>query len=65
MTLDRTAGRQYGTPTGRRYDARMTYEPPAVEVMGTFEELTLGNTTGNQLDASFPIHTPKPDLTFS
>ncbi len=42
-----------------------TYDPPAIVELGTVEELTLGNQTGNNLDKTFPTGTPKGQLTFS
>lgn len=41
------------------------YEKPKVEDYGDLKDLTAGNKNGNNLDASFPIHTPKKLLTFS
>ncbi|WP_239807405.1 lasso RiPP family leader peptide-containing protein [Croceicoccus hydrothermalis] len=41
------------------------YEAPKMEKIGSFEELTLGSSTGNFLDADFPDGTPFGDLTFS
>lgn len=38
---------------------------PALTVLGDVEEITLGFGDGDHLDASFPINTPKRDLTFS
>ncbi len=43
----------------------MTYTPPVIRDHGTLAELTAGLQTGSALDASFPIHTPKSQLTFS
>jgi hypothetical protein len=44
---------------------KRAYEAPQLVVEGNIRELTLGNKTGTQLDASFPIHTPFKNLTFS
>jgi hypothetical protein len=41
------------------------YETPKIEDHGSLEELTAGQSTGESTDASFPVHTPKKDLTFS
>lgn len=41
------------------------YEAPSVERIGSFEEVTLGNSDGITTDQAFPTDTPKPDLTFS
>jgi hypothetical protein len=43
----------------------MAYEAPAVVVLGSFEELTQGSTTGMFTDAAFPAGTPMDKLTFS
>ena len=41
------------------------YTKPEVADYGDLLDLTAGNKTGNFLDATFPIHTPKKNLTFS
>lgn len=41
------------------------YEPPKVQEIGSVHELTLGTQNGDLTDRTFPIHTPKKDLTFS
>jgi len=41
------------------------YTAPTIVDLGSVGELTLGNTDGESLDASFPVNTPKPDLRFS
>lgn len=41
------------------------YEAPAVTVVGQLHSLTLGGSTGNVLDNTFPAGTPFGDLTFS
>lgn len=41
------------------------YETPMVADLGTFETITQGATTGNALDAPFPVGTPNEELTFS
>ena len=45
--------------------AKKTYEAPKFEKLGSFEAMTKGAADGNLLDASFPITTPKDQLTFS
>lgn len=44
---------------------RAPYETPLVVDYGSLAELTAGNADGNFLDRSFPVGTPKRDLTFS
>lgn len=44
---------------------KKTYSAPTVEDMGSFETLTQGTSTGNDLDRQFPVGTPRGDLTFS
>lgn len=44
---------------------KATYVKPVLNRVGSFEEITLGNSTGSALDASFPVGTPFSDLTFS
>jgi hypothetical protein len=41
------------------------YEKPVVRDYGGLAELTAGTHNGNFLDATFPVHTPKSQLTFS
>ena len=41
------------------------YTKPELVEVGSFEDVTLGNSTGNFLDASFPVNTPFSALTFS
>jgi hypothetical protein len=38
---------------------------PKLTVHGSIDEITLGLSDGDSLDATFPIHTPKRNLTFS
>ena len=46
-------------------EQRKTYETPNLVELGSVEELTLGQSRGNQLDATFPSGTPFGQLTFS
>jgi hypothetical protein len=46
-------------------DNTTEYEAPRIEDHGDLAELTAGQKEGESTDASFPIHTPKKDLTFS
>lgn len=41
------------------------YRAPALEDLGSLEELTLGNSQGSALDADYPRGTPFGDLGFS
>jgi hypothetical protein len=41
------------------------YEAPRIDDHGDLTELTAGSKTGEELDKSFPIHTPKKDLLFT
>jgi hypothetical protein len=41
------------------------YETPRIEDHGDLAELTAGARNGESTDATFPVHTPKKDLTFS
>jgi len=41
------------------------YETPRIEDHGDLAELTAGLHEGESTDASFPVHTPKKNLTFS
>ncbi len=40
------------------------YETPRIEDHGDLAELTAGTSSGEFTDATFPINTPKKDLTF-
>ena len=42
-----------------------TYEAPQLSLVGTLETLTQGSSTGNRIDATFPVTTPQSQLTFS
>lgn len=41
------------------------YVKPSVKLLGSFAELTKGESRGSRLDASFPVNTPFSELTFS
>ena len=41
------------------------YQAPKVSYVGTVVDRTLGQSTGNALDAAFPANTPANQLTFS
>jgi hypothetical protein len=41
------------------------YEAPHIVDYGHLTDLTAGNTNGDFTDATFPVHTPKQDVTFS
>jgi len=41
------------------------YQAPKVSDVGTVVDRTLGQSTGNALDDSFPANTPVNQLTFS
>jgi len=41
------------------------YQAPKVSDVGTVVDRTLGQSTGNALDAAFPANTPANQLTFS
>jgi hypothetical protein len=41
------------------------YVAPKIEDHGDLAELTAGTHTGENLDASFPVNTPKGNLTFT
>ena len=45
--------------------SKKQYETPALTVVGTFESITQGASSGSTLDATFPTGTPFGDLTFS
>lgn len=40
---------------------KTTYETPTVADLGTFENITLGSSTGSNFDASFDAGQPAPD----
>lgn len=44
---------------------KKAYETPKVQEIGSVHELTLGSNDGDVTDATFPVNTPKKDLTFS
>ncbi|MGC4024066.1 MAG: lasso RiPP family leader peptide-containing protein [Mesorhizobium sp.] len=46
-------------------DGKLEYQAPELVVHGTIESLTQGQSTGTELDASFPAGTAFGDLTFS
>lgn len=46
-------------------DETVEYESPEVVDYGDLVELTAGQSTGDYLDAAFPVGTFKGDLTFS
>lgn len=41
------------------------YQAPAVTSYGPVADLTAGTSDGNNLDATFPVNTPRGQLTFS
>jgi hypothetical protein len=41
------------------------YSTPSIERLASVRELTLGQSTGDKLDADFPAGTPFMALTFS
>lgn len=43
----------------------MNYETPQVVDHGTLVQMTAGQDDGDYTDRSFPVNTPKRDLTFS
>jgi hypothetical protein len=43
----------------------LKYETPRIQDHGDLAELTGGARSGYALDASFPVGTPKSDLTFT
>ena len=50
----------------KKIEAEKTeYAKPTVRDYGDLTELTAGLQNGQNLDAAFPIHTPKKKLTFS
>jgi hypothetical protein len=52
------------TPSSDLPDAPV-YEAPTVTDYGNLTEITAGMSDGNFIDRSFPVNTPKRDLTFS
>ena len=44
---------------------KKAYESPRLVVHGGVEKVTQGLSNGNFLDKTFPVNTPKPQLTFS
>ena len=42
-----------------------TYVAPELSLVGKLEDVTLGTSSGNKLDNSFPTNTPANQLTFS
>lgn len=42
-----------------------TYNRPVLRVQGKLEAMTHGMSDGSKLDATFPVGTPKNELTFS
>src|SRR3954468_21031263 len=52
------------TPSSDMPDASV-YEIPTVTDYGNLTEITAGMSDGNFTDRSFPVNTPKRDLTFS
>ena len=44
---------------------KISYETPAVEALGSFEQLTQAAVTGSRLDSTEPAGTPVSELTFS
>lgn len=44
---------------------KMDYVAPVLTVVGTFETITQGSSDGEDLDAAFPVGTPRGELTFS
>jgi hypothetical protein len=44
---------------------KRAYVKPALNQIGSFEEVTLGKATGTLTDASFPAGTPVSSFTFS
>lgn len=54
-----------GVPTLRGKAGAINYEAPKIIDYGTLVELTAAQQDGDFTDKSFPVHTPKKDLTFS
>jgi len=46
-------------------ESTVEYEAPRVVDFGDLVEMTAGQADGDLTDASFPVNTPKRDLTFS
>ena len=46
-------------------NAKVQYEAPKLIEVGSFEEITKGNSSGKALDADFPEDTLFEDLEFS
>ena len=46
-------------------DTNVEYEQPEIADYGDLRDLTAAATTGGSLDATFGIHTPFGQLTFS
>lgn len=44
---------------------KQPYSSPTITDVGSVVERTLGQKDGEQLDATFPVNTPKSQLTFS
>ncbi len=44
---------------------KTVYETPELVEVGSFETLTQGTQNGDSLDATFPVNTPRGQLTFS
>lgn len=53
------------SPVSELTNTQPDYEAPHVQDYGDLVELTAGAADGESLDASFPVATPKRDLTFS
>ena len=54
------------TPSPSRDQRDATaYEPPMVTDYGRLTDITAGASDGNFTDRTFPVNTPKRDLTFS
>lgn len=49
----------------RNTNQKQPYQPPKVTDVGTVVDRTLGESSGTQLDAAFPVGTPLNQLTFS
>jgi hypothetical protein len=46
-------------------DIKKSYVSPELVIHGNLETITQGSAAGANLDAAFPVGTPKSDLTFS
>jgi hypothetical protein len=53
------------SPVIRGKAGAIQYEAPKITDYGSLVELTAANQDGDFTDKSFPVHTPKKDLTFS